>query len=341
MNYYNKAFENAVSADPSFVNSINQAAGALGGNPLPSFDVLYFPKSDKVRFGTTHVQAKGFDYSKHVTAVIVLLGKGSPTTGSGSLNDLTAMMHWAGIFNAASPDTPCLLSSVIKNDMVLIFVQTTEQSNYLSGEIDFAIEQAHAYNLNGKPGAILCSLGGFGFLQAIKTPDDASKFFRAVFVAPGGNGNVGAQFPAAAAAGKLECLFYHNNTDPVALVAQSVKMNDGIVKAGGKSNLVLWDNVTKDGKPVHDVTFPLNAFFPWPSYNDKDHKLLKPGSYIPTESIYSFLCADQGEPAPVPDVLLGSMVVAVGDQSLRVQLHKNEQGYYLLDGIMQVYFEKP
>lgn len=330
MNYYQNKTSKQMQTQSTIMQHENMMMGAVpsdaGGVPA-DFEFLYFPKSDKKKFGTFHTIPKGFDMKSPVFGIVVLLGFGDPTTGDGSQAALEKMSHWAGIYNASNPNVPCLLSSVNRKNVVLVFVQTTIQSAYLNGEIQMAFDEVRGYNLKQLPGLLTCSGGGYGSLQWINTDERAKMFPNAVFISPGGNGNVGKQFPALAAAAKMNCQFYHNSTDPIANVKQSQLMNDGIIAAGGNSVFVEWDNaMNQQGKPVHDVTTPLNAYYPWAAWNDTDKKLM-PGSYVPTASIYDFLCKG-GTPIPPPIMLLCATTVYHGSDTITCILYTNSEGGY-------------
>lgn len=177
--------------------------------------------------------------------------------------------------------------------IVFCVVQTSEKSAYRNGEIPYAVKMAKEH-YNCIPGfaGIFISLGGYGALQWFNTYARAYEFDTMLFDMPGGNGDVGAQFPSAAVGAGVNCLFVHAQDDTTAKPAQSIKMNKGIKDLGGISNLVMYEKgghgiMTRPFNAYYDKTFPGAPYGPTTMVNDTNMKVIA-GSYIPQVSIYGW-----------------------------------------------------
>lgn len=260
----------------------------------PSFACVinWFPKSASNKFGYATVVRPGFDASKPVTVVCLFHGLGE--CGDGSLAALKKMTGWGGWYVPEHPESPSMFGAVNLRNIVYVMVQTSEASKGGSGEIDYSILVAHSnFNVLGLPLFCGLSLGGFaGINWGNGNAANIAKFFRFLYLMPGGNGGIGKLYAPAAVTAGVEHLFFHAIDDLTALPAQSIGLDKAIKAAGGRSNLVLY---SQGGHTIS--TRPMGAYFPWNSVNGSTFKV-EPGSFIPTSSIFDYFAADQNVVPP-------------------------------------------
>lgn len=216
------------------------------------------------------VSSKKTDPSDKVKVMIVLCGVGEVKEKC-TMNQILDR----GFFYQ-SPKDYSLFAAACVYPMVYVFVQTTESSAYRNGEIDAAEKYAQDNFNVAEFNLITVSLGGYGALQWFVDPVRCSLYKRMVFIMPGGDGNVGIDFPSAAVVAGVETLFLHAQNDTIARPIQSVKMYNKIRALGGKSTLIMYVDGGKAYSGHGIMTRPMDAWLdvqiqgspkPWPMWN--------------------------------------------------------------------------